>query len=704
MNLTYTLTKKSCTPYTNKDNFCTSTSYSKKLVSTIPISLPLINLTETKSYIPIAGCVLEHILTTTALTNHEKLYYLLADALSHINGKNITQGRVVSLASEDWATRLGCSRSLVFSMQKSLAKKGYFIINKDWNKIGFNKRNLITPTLPPEVFNHLNNKYPGKGGERNEYYNPATECKKAYLDRTKLFIPLNYNLLKIITSSDELTPLQKVVWLDFYTKCYKSHISSNKQSAFSCITSYEELIERYGCSKASLSKLLNSLKHNNFITKIRFFCKREHLIEDRQDKSLWQITLSMPTCYSLELMNTKDRAGLSVDIETDNLEEVSSNVSTLPLFHSQQESASTLPKHQFYSQLYSESYIDEIAEELTDLDDIVHTNNNNPVVNTDGRSEGNSTVIGIDADSGIGVNIADLTSQDTSIRIKQQIENVLTENCKNKTPYISGLPDNVSCGDPQVSKSRLLLNKDSKLNIKYLDRHLHFSEFSKIVDKPGLKLSKFYKNSLEEKEKQWHGRGKRTTKDGVSPTPNGNKTLIDYYPLSNWQVDRLNNLSGREFCINFVNQLMMKLYNKSPKKIFVSKNHMMSYMSKVLYHEKHQAPMVNHETFRFAVNLEQSEIEEKAREKYLSEIEYSLDTTRNSQLRRKIAGLFEPKLAYKLLAGGKFECLNELFIIQLPNNVTLTEKQQEFLENTVFSVYGNITINYEVVDNCFYTS
>lgn len=661
------------------------------------------SLTETKSYIPIAGCVLEHILTTTVLTNHEKLYYLLADGLAHINGKNITQGRVVSLASEDWAARLGCSRSLVFSMQKSLVKKGYFIINKDWNKIGLNKRNLITPTLPTEVFNHLNSKYPGKGGEGRNY-STTTECKRAYLDRTKLFVPLNYNLLKIITSSEELTQLQKVVWLDFYAKCYKSHISSDKQSAFSCITSYEELIERYGCSKASLSKLLSSLENNNFITKIRFFCKREHLLEDRQDKSLWQITLSMPTCYSLELMSIKDRTGLS--IESDNLEEVGSNVSTLSMFHSQQESAPTLLKHQLYPK---ESYIEEVAEELADLDNISYTNDNKVVVNADGSSDGNPSVNVVGSDSGssnvIGVNIADLTSKETSIIIEQQIKTLVTENCKNKIPYISGLTDNVACGDPQVSKSRLLLNKDLKLNIKDLDSDLYFSEFSKIVDKPGLKLSEFYKNSLEKKEKQWHGKGKskRTTHEGVSPAPNGNKRLIDYYPLSNWQVNRLNNLSGREFCINFVNQLMMKMHNKSPKKVFVSKNHMMSYMSKVLHHEKHQAPMVNHETFRFAVNLEQSEIEEKVREKYLSELEYSLDTSHQSQLRRKIAGLFEPKLAYKLLTESKFECLNELFIIQLPSNLSLTERQQEFLENTVFSVYGNITINYEIVDNCFYT-
>ena len=42
-------------------------------------------LIETKSYAPITGCVLAHILTTNNLTNREKLYYLLADGLAVIN-------------------------------------------------------------------------------------------------------------------------------------------------------------------------------------------------------------------------------------------------------------------------------------------------------------------------------------------------------------------------------------------------------------------------------------------------------------------------------------------------------------------------------------------------------------------------------------------------------------------------------------------
>ncbi len=112
--------------------------------------------------------------------------------------KNKGEARYCALPSEDWAERLGCSRSLVFTMQQSLVKKGYFIINKDFDEIGRNNRNLITPTLPTSVFNHLNEKFPDRVGDHAPY-NPLSECKRSYLDRTKLFIKLNYDLLKIIS-------------------------------------------------------------------------------------------------------------------------------------------------------------------------------------------------------------------------------------------------------------------------------------------------------------------------------------------------------------------------------------------------------------------------------------------------------------------------------------------------------------------------
>ena len=81
-----------------------------------------IQLTKNKSYIPITGYVLEHILGTINLSYLEKLFYISADSLSIINANEGNQ-RGVALPSHKWAAQLGCSRAQVFKLQQSLSDK-----------------------------------------------------------------------------------------------------------------------------------------------------------------------------------------------------------------------------------------------------------------------------------------------------------------------------------------------------------------------------------------------------------------------------------------------------------------------------------------------------------------------------------------------------------------------------------------------------
>ena len=287
------------------------------------------SITETKSYTPITGCVLEHVLTTTNLTNCEKLYYLLADSLSLIS-KNKGYGRFCALPSEDWAEYLGCSRSLVFTMQRSLVKKGYFIINKDFDEIGRNNRNLITPTLPISVFNQLNEKFLDRVGDHAPY-NRFVECKRSYLDKTKLFIKLNYNLLKIISSNKYTNPKQKIMWLGFYTRCYKNYMlqgredfnvgkySYSEDSSFSFISSYRELADMNSCNTKHLSKSIRALEELGFIKTQNIYVRKRYSdnadcrVQERQDQSLWKITLSLPDECISELEKVKNRSNLKLE-------------------------------------------------------------------------------------------------------------------------------------------------------------------------------------------------------------------------------------------------------------------------------------------------------------------------------------------------------------------------------------------------------
>ncbi len=624
-------------------------------------------------YVAYTGCVLEHIITTTELSHHEKLYYLLADSLSYINCKNTTQcsNRAASLASEDWASRLGCSRSLVFSMQQSLLKKGYFIIKKTWDKLGRNKRNLIIPTLPAEIFDNLNKESPSRVGEHIPY-NPLTESKRSYLDRSKLYIKLNYQLLLTIASNLSLNPLQKILWLGFYTRCYKNYMlqdresskvgklnSNNADAVFSFISSYQELADLYSYGTKCLSKSIKALEEQGFIKTNHFYIRKKpdgnnvvlesvyregkkDFIQERQDKSLWEITLSLPTHCLLELEKTKDRSSFRPDETT-----------PIPIYNATNSNS-------------SEDYL----------------------------------VVG-----GVKFNL----NSHQGLLLRSMISNSL-EAFEHK-----GKSSDDIKSDPTFSKSTLQLNKDLKTNIKDLRNLDSDFNFSENVDKAGSNLSEFYKNSLE-RDKNWkQGRGLLAPQLDKQAMAVSKKTLQDYYPLSKEQVDKLNYLSGREFGSNFTNQLLLKLHKAGPDKQFLSSNHMISYMSKAMRAEKHQGPLVNHESFRFACNLSKTEIENGKIEEYLREIECSSATDYQSQLRRKIAGQFDPKLAYRLLTEGKFSFRGiekeegelqkeekrdeEAYAIQLPSGLSLTERQQETIENAVYSVYGNCQIIYEKTDS-----
>lgn len=584
-------------------------------IDNFPISPHLfLSLVEDKTYVPISGCVLEHVLTNSDLSYLEKLFYIKADALSLINAKEGGRERGIALPSLKWATQLRCSRSQVFKLQQSLSQKGYFIIIKDKNKSGQNKRNLIIPTIPNEVFYFLS-KTPDRGGEHIPY-NPVQECKRAYLDRTKLFIKLNYQLLKTITSNDYLTPFHKVLWLDLFAKCYKHYISNNKErNKFSLTVSYAELAKEYYCDKRHLSKAMIILEELGFIWRTRFCIKKEDYCQERQDKSLWLITLSLPEAYFQELIKLKDRASRKInnDLVYNNL--LSNNSSEIILYKDDEE---TEPDYRFQHDFPT------------------------------------------------------------------------------KSKFL------VSSYDPQIAKYRPLLNKDLKTNkkIKNIDNleseSIFFkeSEFYRKFSSKGTKSeiskacqsSKFIEDKLQNASLKLSvssiGANNQTIKFIT------NKTLKDWYPLTKEQVYELNSRSNREFSLNFANELLLKLSTKYPDHVFNFTNQLMSYLTKVFRYEKHQAALVNHETFRFAREDEKGRAE-RLIEDYLSKIEANLDTSLSAQLKRKIAAMFTPAVAYNVLTKASFILEDNLLKIKLLAGLNLSPAQQQLLSKEAALIYDS---------------
>jgi len=392
------------------------------------------------------GCVLEHILGSSSLSSLEKLFYLLSTSLALINSQNNKQ-MSCSLASSSWAKMLDCSRSQIFLMQKSLEEKGYLLIKKDKNSDGQNKRNLLTPTLPDAVFDILRNAQNRVGKGDEPYVNTSStgftlESKLGYLSRTKLFIPLNYNILKIISSSIDLTPIYKVTWLDFYTKCYKNHIAANKKSDFAFITSYKELMDNYGCSRNSLSKIMNFLENNGFITKNRYFLKKDKnsSLEDRADKSIWQITLSLPNSYNLELENIKDRAG----INRESIFIPDNEINQPERIYKELENNDFIDQESYLEN--EEEYIDNILDALDELSAI----NKN-----------------LDDD------ICSISNVSMSETLKDpKVSSVGSFSDSNDSALSSVVQSNAASPDPHIAKSSLYKKKYSKLNLKEIKSNL----------------------------------------------------------------------------------------------------------------------------------------------------------------------------------------------------------------------------------------
>ncbi|MFU7500855.1 MAG: DnaA N-terminal domain-containing protein [Candidatus Tisiphia sp.] len=637
-------------------------------------------VTENKPYTPITTYVLQHILTTRHLCDLEKLFYIIADSLSLIN-HNQGKQRSITLSAKQWADKLDCSIAEIFAIQQSLEQKGYFEIYRSKSKDGKNKKNTITPTLPDSVFNSLANTpnrfnigtYSTDSSLYSNFssnaYLPNIENKRAYLDRTKMFIKLNYDLLLLITSSNYLSKYAKVLWLDFYTIGYRYYLkhrdcdnnttetsqyyaknteelsemlmytSDNIKTddyvnyvtppnSYSLTTTYKELQAKYSCSKSVISKTLKELETSGFITRQRFFVKNDDEDSNLHDKSVWRITVILPNMIEQHLQNeVKNRAKPSSGSVVANSDPYVSN-----------------------SSQYINKYF---ISNIKDLDNIDSEKNFFKKVNYSLPE----------------------TSSELSEFYKNSLEKEKKEILLEKEQKIVSTKTTV----PIINAQEPILDKETSNNLEGRKQKAikKISETKKEEQEKTLLLNQINEQSNNEKEQINAANGLVNTTAEIPVTstinlPNNSssynkslsynkpstqgKSLKSFYPLTKEQVDKLNQLSSREFSNNFANQLLLKLYIRDPNKTFASKNHMIAYMSKAFRYEKHQAPMVNHETFRFTANVSDPEsVEMRQKEKYLTEVEYSMDTSYSSQLRKKIAGIFETKLAYQILTEGKFD-------------------------------------------------
>ena len=170
------------------------------------------------------------------------------------------------------------------------------------------------------------------------------------------------------------------------------------------------------------------------------------------------------------------------------------------------------------------------------------------------------------------------------------------------------------------------------------------------------------------------------------------KQLKDFYPLSKEDGNVLQSLSGRDFSLNAMNEILLDMSKRLADPSFFSKKGFIGYMVQAFKHEKRDAVAISNENFKIRANQTESEQEIQIQEKYLTELEYSLQVSPEWHLRKKLAAVLERSKAYKVLTAFK-----EVRIEEEGRCLLLLNKQISLSENDKNIIFSQIQATHEGV-------
>jgi hypothetical protein len=256
----------------------------------------------------------------------------------------------------------------------------------------------------------------------------------------------------------------------------------------------------------------------------------------------------------------------------------------------------------------------------------------------------------IRAVAGQGRNTLMLSSNPDTLKISQNdlyCEST-SEAAKEKNPAVQSPR---WCGDHIRNKNNIINNRSSA------QARSNFYKNSDLENN-GLKTSAEVLRAKEGGKGREHGTSS-TEARGLFTEKAAERNLRDFYPLSEKDCSKLQELSGREFSLRAMNEILLDMSQRIKDRIFRSKKGFLEYMGKAFRYEKRDAVKVSNERFRIKNNLKiegEGMAEKIAREeeKYLSEVESRREVSPEMHLKKKLASVLERSKAYKLLTAYKF--------------------------------------------------
>lgn len=171
------------------------------------------------------------------------------------------------------------------------------------------------------------------------------------------------------------------------------------------------------------------------------------------------------------------------------------------------------------------------------------------------------------------------------------------------------------------------------------------------------------------------------------------KPIGSFYPLTEEDAVILRKNSGRDFKLDFINKLLLKLTKQYPGHGFFKKSILLSYMTETLEKEKSNPETVNNESFQFKPKLGSDEYNKQNIERYLDAIEQSLETNISTQIKRKIIGMSagDSKYAYHLITNCHFPYLVQDYKTheyKIKISTDITEDQKSVIDKAVKNILG----------------
>ena len=170
------------------------------------------------------------------------------------------------------------------------------------------------------------------------------------------------------------------------------------------------------------------------------------------------------------------------------------------------------------------------------------------------------------------------------------------------------------------------------------------------------------------------------------------KKLEDFYPLTKEDCSTLQSKSGREFSLHAMNEILKDMSKRLTDRFFYSKKGFISYMSKCFQYEMRDAVKVSNETFKIKANSNKTEQESVVQEKYLSEIENSLQVSPEWHLKKKLTSVLERSKAYNLLTSFKrLEiCQEGKCSLILTKHIELTEIDKKIILGQIQATHERV--------------